>query len=90
MKGHTESRHNLGCVESKEGNYELTVQHFVISAKMGHERSLNSIKDMFSNGHATKAQYAEALRGYGNAIQEMKSPQREEAKRLGINNRYSI
>ena len=90
MKGHTESRHNLGAIEFAEGNDELTVQHLMISAKMGHERSLNSIKDMFSNGHATKAQYAEALRGYGNAIQEMKSPQREEAKRLGINNRYSI
>ena len=37
-------------------------------------------------GEATKAQYAEALRGYGDAVEEiqMKSPQREEAKRLGI------
>ena len=33
---------------------------------------------------AIRAQYAEALKGYGDAVEEMKSPQREEAKRLGI------
>ncbi|EJK56840.1 hypothetical protein THAOC_23189, partial [Thalassiosira oceanica] len=32
-------------------------------------------------GQATKAQYAEALLGYRDAVEEMKSPQREEAKR---------
>ena len=41
-------------------------------------------KVMFMKGHATKAQYAEALKGYQDAVEEMKSPQREEAKRLGI------
>ena len=84
MKGDLESRHNLGVAEYKEGNYELAVQHLMISAKMGHERSLDEIKFMFVDGHANKAQYAEALRGYQTAAEEMKSPQREEAKRLGI------
>ena len=55
-----------------------------------HETSLDFIKDMFMNGVATKAQYSEALRGYQDAVEEMKSPQREEAKRIGINNRYLI
>ena len=64
------------------GNYELALQHWMISAKMGREKSLNNIKSMFKEGHATKAQYAEALRGYRDAVEEMKSPQREEAKRL--------
>ena len=55
----------------------------MISAKMGYGNSLNSLKNRFMNGQATKAQYAEALRGYQDAIEEMKSPQkREEAKRL--------
>ena len=83
-EGDAMSRNNLGFVESKEGNYEVALQHWMISAKMGHEKSLNNIKKMFMTGNATKAQYAEALRGYQNAIQEMKSPQREEAKRLGM------
>ena len=50
-------------VEFNEGNYELAVQHWMISAKMGFEESLNDIKGMFMEGHATKAQYAEALLG---------------------------
>ncbi|EJK46527.1 hypothetical protein THAOC_34803 [Thalassiosira oceanica] len=67
-----------------QGNRELAVQHFMISAKMGYERSLNGMKYMFKEGHATKEQYAKALRGYGDAVKEMKSHQREEAKRFGI------
>ena len=84
MKGHALSRHDLGSVEYENGNYNLAVQHLMISAKMGYEKSLNGIKEMFKRGHATKAQYAEALMGYRDAAEEMKSPQREEAKRLGF------
>ena len=83
MKGDAMSRNNLGCFEINEGNYEVALQHWMISAKMGYKCSLDNIKQMFKDGHATKAQYAEALRGYQNAVEEMKSPQREEAKRLG-------
>lgn len=84
MKGNALSRHNLACVEIENGNYELAVQHWMISAKMGYEMSLNEIKEMFKKGHATKAQYAEALMGYRDAVEEMKSPQREEGKRLAV------
>ena len=84
MNGHVLGRHNLGGVEYEEGNYELAVQHWMISAKMGAEASLNGIRELFKEGHATKAQYAEALRGYRDAVEEMKSPQREEVKRLGV------
>ncbi|EJK76815.1 hypothetical protein THAOC_01404 [Thalassiosira oceanica] len=83
MKGHVLSRHSLGFAELDNGNYEVAVRHWMISAKMGDEKSLNVIKEMFKRGQATKAQYAEALRGYGDAVEEMKSHQREEAKRLG-------
>ena len=84
MKGHTGSRHNLGGVEFENENYQLAVQHWMISAKMGFEGSLNLIKKVFMKGQATKAQYAGALLGYRDAVEEMKSPQREEAKRLGV------
>ena len=82
MKGFAISRHFLGLVEFEQGNYELAVQHCMISAKMGYKESLDGIKTMFTKGRATKAQYAEALRGYGDAVEETKSPQREEAKRM--------
>ena len=84
MKGHVESRHNLGAAEFREGNYKLAVQHWMISAKMGNEVSLNNIKDMFTGGLASKEQYAGALLGYRDAVEETKSPQREEARRLGV------
>ena len=84
MKEHVLSRHGLGVVEFAAGNYELAAQHWMIASKMGCEDSLNDIKELFMDGQATKAQYAEALIGYQHAVEEMKSPQREEAKRLGI------
>ena len=84
MKGNVESRHNLGYAEIQNGNYRLAVQHWMIAAKMGYEKSLNAIKEMFKGGQATKAQYAEALLGYRDALEEMKSPQREEAKKLDV------
>ncbi|EJK61266.1 hypothetical protein THAOC_18282 [Thalassiosira oceanica] len=82
IQGHPESRCLLGHFEDKSGNHELAVQHLLISAKMGLQKSLNEIKGMFMKGHATKAQYAEALNGYQDALEETKSPQREEAKKF--------
>ncbi|EJK58557.1 hypothetical protein THAOC_21312 [Thalassiosira oceanica] len=82
VQGHVESRYMLGAVEYDDGNCKLAVQHWMISAKMGDEDSLNEIKDMFKEGHATRAQYANALLGYRDVVEEMKSPQREEAKGL--------
>ncbi|EJK47202.1 hypothetical protein THAOC_34096 [Thalassiosira oceanica] len=55
MKGHVESRRNIGVVEFNKGNYKLAMKHLMISVKMGDENSLNSIKQMFMEGRATKA-----------------------------------
>ena len=57
------------------------MRHFLISAKMGHENSLEMIKKMFVGVNATKEHYAEALKGYQDAVEEMKSHDREEAKK---------
>ena len=83
MQGHVESRHNLGCHEAEKGNYDRALKHCLISAKMGYKESLESIKMVFMNGLATKEQYAEALQGYQKAVEEMKSHDRDEVKRLG-------
>ena len=83
MKGDVTSRYNLGAAEQDNGNPQLALQHWMISAKMGYGDSLHNVKEMFKVGQATKAQYAEALLGYRDAVEEVKSPQREEAKRLG-------
>ena len=83
MKGDVSSRHSLGNAEYNEGNDHLALKHYMISAKMGDKKSLDDIKTFFSQGIATKAQYAEALKGYQDAVEETKSHQREEAVRRG-------
>ena len=74
MQGHVEARHHLGNHECRNGNYERAIRHYLIAAKMGDGDSLEMIKKIFLGGDATKEQYADALKGYQDAIEEMKSP----------------
>jgi len=50
---------------------------------MGHLKSVETIKRMLVGGFVAKQQYAEALKGYQDAVEEMKSHDRDEANRLG-------
>ena len=84
MCGHVDARSNLVYEEHRAGNYDLALQHLMISATLGDESSLKNVKIIFMNGLATKADYAAALRGYQNAVEEMSSPDRAEAKSLGL------
>ena len=81
MQGHVESRYDLGYHEAKKGNDDRALRHFLISAKMGDNKSVEAIKQMFMAGFAAKEQYAEALKGYQDALEETKSHDRDEAKR---------
>ena len=83
MCGHVVARFNLGRLEYDVGNYDLALQNWMISATLGYENSLDNVKSFFMNGLATKADYTAALRGYQGAVEEMKSPDRAEAKSLG-------
>ena len=40
MQGQAESRHNLGSHEGRKGNHDRALRHFLISAKMGYEDSV--------------------------------------------------
>ncbi|EJK47895.1 hypothetical protein THAOC_33352, partial [Thalassiosira oceanica] len=82
MQGHVQSRYNLGCYVWEKMNHDCAVKHWLISAKMGHENSLENIKRAFGGGLTMKEQYVEALRGYQDAVEEMRSNDRDEAKRL--------
>ena len=85
IRGHVKARFNLGCEEYNAGNYDLALRHFLIAAQLGLADSLNIVKEMFMHGLATKADYAEALRGYQSAAEEMRSPDRDEAAELWQN-----
>ena len=50
---------------------------------MGHKVSLENIRKLFVGGIAAKEQYTDALKGYQDAAGEMKSHDRDKAKRLG-------
>ncbi|EJK72079.1 hypothetical protein THAOC_06430 [Thalassiosira oceanica] len=80
MHGHVLARYNLGAIERKKGSHNRAVRHFMISAKMGHENSVENMKNYFMGGFATKEQYAEVLKGYQDAVEETKSHDRDEAK----------
>ena len=80
MHGHVECRQILGCHEAEKGDQDRTVKHFLISAKVGKKDSIDAIKEMFTMGLAAKEQHAEALKGYQDAVEEMNSHSRDEAK----------
>ena len=82
-QGDVENRHSLGHIEYNRGNCN-GVRHFLISAKMGYKKSLDVIKKVLVENLATKAQYAEALKGYQDTMEETKSSQRGEAMEKGF------
>ena len=79
MCGHVDARYNLGWEEKNAGNYDLALQHFLIGANRGDQDALDYVKKMFKHGLATKADYLEALRGYQSAVEETRSPNRDDA-----------
>ena len=79
MRGHVMARHNLGIFEGRAGNMDRAVKHHMIAAGCGDNDSLKNIKQMFTNGDATKDDYAKALQAYQTDLVEIKSPQRDEA-----------
>jgi len=44
MNGDVIARHSLGCDELEAGNDHRAMQHFILAAKAGFKRSLDSVK----------------------------------------------
>ena len=65
---------------------DRALKHFMIAAGVGDNDSLEAIQQMFKNGLATKDEYAKALRVYQAYLNEIKSPQRNQA--AAINDAY--
>ena len=79
IRGHPSARNNLGCVEWESGTVDRAAKHWIIAAKLGNDKSLERVKDLYKDGLVKKEDFSAALRGYQTAINAMKSPQREEA-----------
>jgi TPR repeat protein len=86
--GEVISRYNLGNNEEDEGNMNRALKHYMIAAKSGEPDSLKQIQELYTNGHATKDDYAKALRAYQAYLAEIKSAQRDAAAAAHANCRY--
>jgi len=86
--GHVGARYNVGLYESAIDNTDRALKHFMIAARGGLSDSLTNIKELFTEGHATKDDYAKALRGYQAYLDEVKSNQRDEAAAFSDEYRY--
>ena len=80
MNGNVKARYSLGLFEGQAGNYQRAYKHLLISAKVGHERSLELVTKGFRSGHITKDEYANTLRAYQKSVDEMKSGARGKAE----------
>ena len=86
--GDVKSRHNLGIFEIKTGNTERALKHFMIAVGSGHNWSLKKIKQLYAKGHATKDDYANALRARQAYLVEIKSNQRDKAAAFSDSYKY--
>mmetsp|Transcript_8095 Transcript_8095/g.12293 ORF Transcript_8095/g.12293 Transcript_8095/m.12293 type:complete len:288 (+) Transcript_8095:2-865(+) len=80
IAGNPYARHNLGCYESERCKYERAVKHWIIAANLGHEGSMQNVKEAYRSGLVSEEDFDSALRGHQAAIDATKSPQRDEAE----------
>ena len=88
MRGNAYARHNLGVYEQRAGNMNRALKHYAIAAEGGGDISLKAIQKLYTNGHATKDDYAKALRAYQAYLAEIKSTLRDAAAAARANCRY--
>jgi len=77
--GDVSARYNLGYNEERAGNMERALKHYMIAVSSGDAESLNQIKELYTNGYATKDDYTRALQLYQTYLGEITSIQRDEA-----------
>ena len=88
IEGNEVARYNLGNNELRTGNMNRALKHYMIAAEGGDDISLKQIQKLYTNGHATKDDYAKALRAYQAYLAEIKSTQRDAAATARANYRY--
>ena len=80
IAGDPGARYNLGIDEWHKGNMDRAVRHFIIAANLGDDGSLKELMKLYIHGHASKEDYAAALRAYQVAVDATKSSDREKAE----------
>ena len=80
IAGHPMARHNLGYEEAGNGRFQRAKKHYIIAANLGYQNSLNGLRQLHADGHASKEEYFNALRAYQAAVDATKSREREEGE----------
>lgn len=81
IRGHPAARCFLGHEEWNNRNYERAVKHWIIAAKQGEEDdSVKYLMFAFKHGKISKVDLTATLRAHQTAVDETKSPMREEAE----------
>jgi len=79
MRGCIGARYKLGFDEENKGNMDRAIKHYMIAVESGHGDSLTGIKELYADKHATKEDYANALRARQVHLSDIKSEQRDNA-----------
>ena len=79
IRGHLDSRYRLSCYEMRKFRPEIAKKHLIIAANLGHNVSMNELKEWYKSGMVSKEDFASALRAHKAAVDATKSPQRDEA-----------
>ena len=88
MRGNVNARCSLGCLEAQVGNWERALKHYMIAAEGGGDQSVTNIRQLYTNGHATKDNYAKALQAYQKYLDGIKSKQRDKAAAASDEHKY--
>ena len=81
IRGHLHARYNPGSLEESKGKAERAVKHYTIAANLGHDRSIQELKEYYIHGDVSKEDFAVALRAHHAAVNATKSEQREAAEK---------
>ena len=67
MGGHPDAKYNLGCYEWKNERIDRAVNHLIIAANLGFDKSIQRLQcDV--QGHVSKEEFAVALRAHQAAV----------------------
>ena len=80
--GHPSARYKLARYECEKHRFDRTAKHLIIAANLGHDESIQMLKEFYKHGLVSKEDFAMALRGHQAAVDATKSPQREEAAKF--------
>ena len=78
--GHLMARCNLGAAEEQNGNMKRALKHYIIAANLGHDESMEHLKQYYKCGALSKEEFAAVLRTHKAAVDATKSPQRDAAE----------